>query len=169
MELSEYDIIIIRKEQRPSFVIFGILVLLIILCDLIVILNNTNSNLITLILLNLLGFSLSYYVLHRMNKNFNNDLSSNEKIKINKVIQKKNIEPDYEPSRHMLQSQIFSLLISIKGRKELLPSKKMFLIVDNRNIYVDESIYNSVKEGDSIELIVAKHSNTILGINKKDF
>jgi len=169
MKLTETDIKKIKYEKRMAFIFSGLLLCFGGLFNLAYILTNKDRNWTILSLVNLSLLGLCALIVRLMNRKYNNDLNDGMKIKkLEKVERKENIT-SYEAGSGAMHSPILGTLFPKIWGQKMKPNQKYILVVNNYEYEVEKEVFEKVSENEFVEMLYAKHSEMLLGIeNHKD-
>lgn len=151
---EKQDIETLEKEKHGSYsfvlLINGIGIFAVIL---IVLLKPTHYEIWTTVAI-VLSISLSYLAYYLINKTVLLDIKQQQFDIVSTIVTDKEIKTDYEAGSG-----------SIGGRMRSF-NKHLLHLKGHNPINVDIEIYNNIKIGDSIDILYAKNSKTLLRIER---
>lgn len=134
------------------------------LFNLVYIVVNTDKNWLFLCLIDVLivGFSIGLYFL--VNRKLIKDLKDGTKvIRLEKVMNKES-QIVYEAGSGKLHIPILGDIFPKLWGQEMKPDEKFSFIINGFRYEVNEDVFHSVKESETVEMHYSNHSGTLLGI-----
>ena len=166
MELTKKNIKTLKYEKRISFVFSGLVIAFGALLNLVYIVSNEEKSWLFLLLIDLGIIGLSYFIVFFMNRKINKDLRAGTKdVKIEKIERKKH-EIDYEVGSSALFIPILGNLFPKLWGQKMKEYSKYTLVVKGVGFDVEKELFDSVVEGDLIEVHSSKYSEILLEFNK---
>ena len=124
--------------------------------------NNLEYSDIKVVITALMFVGSGLLVLYLLNRKHNKDLASGKKL-----IEKKDAIIAYEPGSGSLHSPILGYLFPNIWGQKMKEYKKFRLTINGLKYDIEEKLFNTLNEGDEIELIWSFYGETFLGIKKK--
>ena len=153
---SKKDIKAIKYEKRFGVIISVGILFLVAIGNLYALTNTeANTDLTKLILIDLAVIIASMTITYFINKKFNLDLKEGHKKIIIEKVEKKEDKLSYEAGSG-------SLYIG----QEMKESTIFYLIIKGFKHDVEKNLYDSLKEGDNVNMYYTRHSEILLGIEK---
>ena len=167
MELTKKNIKTLKYEKRTGFVFSGLVIAFGALLNLGYIISNEENGWLLLLLIDLGIVGLSYFIAFFMNRKINKDLRAGTKdVKIEKIERKKH-EIDYEAGSGALFIPILGNLFPKLWGQKMKEYSKYTLVVNGVGFDVEKELFDSVVEGDLIEIHYSKYSEILLESNKQ--
>jgi len=164
MKLTDNDIKKIRYEKRMAFIFSGLLLCFGGLFNIAYILSNKDRNWTILFLVNIFLLGLCALIVRLMNRKYNKDLNDGLKIKKLEKLERKESITSYEAGSGTLHSPILGALFPKIWGQKMKPNQKYILVVNNYEYEVEKEIFEKVTENEFVEMLYAKHSEILLGI-----
>jgi len=152
MDLTPEDIKILKYEKRAGYV-FGISILA--LGGLLSVYLYFEENRLFFELSVLISVILCWLTVFLMNRKINKDLKAGTKFVRTERIMETRYKIDYEAGSGVL------------NRGKMKPYPKYTLIINGIAYNIEKELFESVKEGDTIEIHEAIFSNVLLGLKKQ--
>ncbi len=166
MNLSNEDIKIIKNEKRIGYVFSGLILALGGIGNLAYWVSVAEIQLMVIVIINLSLITVSILISFFMNRKYNLDLKEGEKIVKKEIIQKKEMITDYEVGSGALYIPILGDLFPKLWGQKMKEIKKGKVIINGTAQQIDKNLFESVNEGDDIEMHFSKHSQILLNIQK---
>lgn len=169
MTLTDKDIKTIQYEKRIGFVFSGFVLAFGGLFNLVYVLINQHIAWTMLILVDIGLIGLSILISYLMNRKYNMDLKSGEKIVRIEKVYRIETETTYEAGSGAMYIPILGDIFPKLWGQEMRPIVKLNLIINGFRFEVEKDNFSKVKKDDRVEMFYSTHSDTLLGIEiKKD-
>ncbi|MCK5856935.1 MAG: hypothetical protein KAG64_05565 [Bacteroidales bacterium] len=109
---------------------------------------------------------LGVFTWNRINRKYRLDLEADVKIVKKAKVQKKESFTSYESGSGSLYIPILGDLFPKLFNLKMKPTGRYYLIINNTRMRFDEASYNSVKEGDEVEVYYTSVSDIRIGIDQ---
>ena len=167
MELTKENIKTLKNEKRIGFVFAGLVIAFGSLINLVYIVANHEKNWLLLLLIDLGIVGLSYLIAFSINRKINNDLRAGVKVIKKEKIEKKKHEIDYEAGSGVLYIPILGNLFPKLWGHRMKAYSKYILVIKGVAHDVEKELFDSIVEGNLIEIHEAKHSGIVLEFKKR--
>lgn len=166
MKLSSEDIKELKYEKRFGFIFPAMIIAFAVLLNTLYFLTQPEPNMVYVILINTAVVLLSLLLNYKMNHKLNMDLREGIKIPKRAKVQNKEHTTSSEAGSGMLYIPILGDLFPQLWGQKMRPKGYYSLIINNARYEVDKNIYESVSQGDQVDIYYAENSNSQLGIEK---
>jgi len=166
MELTKKNIKKLKYEKRISFVFSGLVLAFGALLNLVYIVSNDEKGWLLLLLINIGIVGLSYLIAFFINRKINKDLGVGVKVVRIEKIEKKKHYIDYEVGSGALFIPILGNLFPKLWGHRMKEYSKYTLVIKGVGHDVEKELFDSVEEGDLIELHVSKYGEILLELKK---
>lgn len=168
MSFTSEEIIEIKRSKRVGYVfaaaIFAFGGIITLYYQKI---NNLEYSNIKVVITALMFVGSGLLVLYLLNRKHNKDLASGKKLIETKRIEKKETIIAYEPGSGSLHIPVLGYLFPNIWGQKMKEYKKFRLTINGLKYDIEENLFNTLNEGDDIELTWSFYGETFLGVKKK--
>ena len=172
--LTESDIKTLKYEKRMGYVFAGFILTGGVLSNIVFIATNSERewsllllrDWLLLLLIDFVVIGLSFLVAFLMNRKINKDLRAGTKMVTVEKIARKKYEIDYEVGSGSLYIPGLGDRFPKLWGQEMKPYSKYVLTVNGIEYNAEKELFDTVEEGDFIEVHEAKYSEVLLGLTE---
>jgi len=166
MELTKENKKTLKYEKRIGFVFSGLVIAFGALFSLVYIVSNNEKSWLLFTSINFGLIGLSYLIAFSMNRKINKDLRAGIKVVRTEKVEKKMSKIDYEAGSGALFIPILGNLFPKLWGHKMKEYSKYTLVIEGVGHDVEKELFDSVVEGDLIEIHNSKNSNIFLEFTK---
>ncbi|HUX54372.1 MAG TPA: hypothetical protein VMV56_08160 [Williamwhitmania sp.] len=167
MKLTTEDVRTIKYEKRLGYLFAAFLLALGGIANLYYLVTNENTEINTLLLMDLLVVGLCVLVPYAMNYKYSRDIKLGIKTIKTVVVLSKEESIDYEAGSGTLYIPVLGALFPKIWGQEMKQVVKYMLNIADYKYGVTKEIYDGVSEGDEIEMHYTACSEMFLGFKEK--
>ncbi len=164
MELTEKNIKAIRNEKRAGYIFAAMLISFAALGNFGYFLSSAQIPIALIVGVDCGIVFTALLISHSLNKEYNMDLKDGSKIVTLEKIEKKETVVDYEAGSGTLHIPVLGDIFPKLWGQKMREIRKSSLVIKGKKHWVEKQLFDSVSEGDEVEMHYAGCSGTLLEI-----